>query len=373
MSGKRILIVANSAWNLMNFRREVITALINEGYSLETIISKSEDGASLEKIGVKVNYVRSSFRNKNTLNLIFLFVQLLICLLKRRPNLILSFTLLPNIYLSILSRILKIRIINNITGFGSFLGKNNKYSTVIIRLYQLALQQSNVIFFQNETDRNEFVSMKICSLKQAIILPGSGVNFNIFSYTGIQNECGIVFMMASRLIRDKGVLEYLSASKKLRTKYPFTNCKLFGDFDFGNPSAIGSEAFEIALNSSGVTYFPFTSDIASEIGQCDVAVLPSYREGLSRFLLEAGASGKIIIATDVPGCRELIVEGKNGYLCKPGSAESLFKAMEKVMLSRHSDRDKMCNASRELVKKKYDVRIVVEEYLRQVKILDSER
>jgi glycosyltransferase involved in cell wall biosynthesis len=369
MSNKEIVIVANNAWNLIHFRSELIAAIIEAGFNVTTILSKDDDAAGLHALGVNITRTQFSFRSRNSFIHLLLFFHVVFLIFVRRPSAILTFTIVPNIYCSIAAGILNIPVINNVTGFGSAFYKSGLTGKIITKLIKFAFRKSKRVFVQNETDMEELISLNICTLDQIKLIPGSGININKVPSSGMPKSSNFIFLMASRIIRDKGVMEYLTASELVKKYCPETSFYLYGDLDLLNPSSISQLEFSKALSQSSVQYHPFSENILDKIRLCHCVVLPSYREGLSRFLLEGGASSKIIVASDVPGCRELVRSGYNGYLSHSKDPISLANSMIKVLSVAKDQRIVWGERSRRLIEEKYDVKIIVLGYLNELRFL----
>jgi glycosyltransferase involved in cell wall biosynthesis len=259
----------------------------------------------------------------------------------------------------------------NITGLGSAVYKKNILSKLIITLYKFSLLNCKKVFFHNESDCKLFIEKKIISTWQAKIIPGSGVDLTRFSlaplprYNGI---AGLNFLMIARLIKDKGVVEYLAAAELLSKISPDSNFYLLGDFDLHNPSKISFDLFRKIKCLPYIKYFGLVDDVIPHIQSCHCLVLPSYSEGLPRSMLEASACGRILIGTCIPGITDIISERVNGFFCQPRNVQSLVVAMEKVLQLSSDELITMSNKSRQIAEEKFSADIVISEY---IGLLDS--
>ena len=242
-----------------------------------------------------------------------------------------------------------------IAGVGSiFVSKGIKIKIVraILSLqYRHAMNKAPIVFFQNNDDVELFLKKKIVKRSQVCVINGSGVNLDIFTPMSIPEQTA--FLSVSRLIKDKGVREYLSAARIVKERYPHTRFMLVGPFD-SNPSAIKPEELKPYIDDNVIEYFGEQRDVRPYLGQCSVFVLPSYREGVPKTVLEAMASQRAIITTDAPGCRDTVIDGENGYLVPVGDAVALADKMIELLNSP----DKiavMAKKGRRIAEEKYDV------------------
>jgi glycosyltransferase involved in cell wall biosynthesis len=275
---------------------------------------------------------------------------------KEKIELIFSYTIKPVIYGSIVAKFCGIKnIYSLITGLGyifiddSVRGKILR--SLVQTLYSIALKANQKVFFQNSDDLNLFVKNKIVAEKKSIVINGSGVDLDSFSYSSVPNNC--IFLFVGRLIKDKGIMEYLAAAQKIKSRYQQAKFQLVGASD-KNPTSITAEELRHITTSGIVEYLGFLNDVRPAIKAASVFVLPSYREGTSKAVLEAMSMGRPIITTDAPGCRETVVDGVNGFLVPIKNTEKLAEAMEKFIL--HPElMVKMGKESRHLAEEKYDV------------------
>lgn len=361
---KKVLMITSSARSFINFRYHLIKDFINKGYGV--IACATPDYADkntfdlLQEIGVK--YV--PIRIKNTgLNLFFdlrTIYNLFKLIEKEQPDLVFNYTIKPVIYGSIVAKLAKIdSVYSTITGLGYvFVGNALKVKVlrlIIKRMYAFALKFNKKIFFQNPDDLNLFVNSKIVNKFKAILIKGSGVDIDYYVSAPFPENC--TFLLVARLIKDKGIYEYIEATKWLKKKYPFVKFKLAGNYD-ANPNAIDKAKVNCWVTDGIIEYLGFLDNVKLILESSSVFVLPSYyREGVPKVILEAMASGRPIITTDTPGCRETVVDGKNGYLIPVRNVDKLIEAMEKFILSPKLI-PKMGRESRCIAEKDYDVRKV---------------
>ena len=328
--GRRVVLAANSSWNIVNFRAGLIRALQDEGYDPVVIAPREASTEQrISELGVEwlaVPIDRSGTNPLADLRLIARYSRLLrgIC-----PAAFLGFTIKPNIYGAIAARSLGIPVIANISGLGTVFIKRGPLLALVTRLYRFALSRAAVVFFQNPEDVALFLERGIVRPRQARLIPGSGVDPQRFDPVPLP-EGPPVFLLIARLLGDKGVREYVAAARSLRTELPEARFQLLGPLDEGNRTAIARSELDRWVNDGDVEYLGETGDVRPFVAAATAVVLPSYREGLPRTLLEAGAMERPLIATDVPGCRQVVADGVNGFLCRAGDAESLASAMRRL-------------------------------------------
>jgi len=287
-----------------------------------------------------------------------------------KPNLIMHFTIKSNIYGTIACKIAGIPSINTINGLGSAIIKENFLSRILKYLYKYSLIFSKKVFFQNNDDLDFFVDNKLVKKNIAGIVPGSGVDTKSFSdCTSTNNE--LTFLLVSRLLKDKGIYEYIAAIKELNKSN--LNCKflLAGQFDFGNPSSITKEEVKEWEDASIIKFLGKTDNIKEFFKIADIIVLPSYREGLSRVLIEAASASKPIITSNVAGCKDVVDDGVNGYLCEVKSTQSLQNCIQKMVQLSINDRVIMGENSKKIAMKRFDKDRVNKIYFKEIEKICS--
>ena len=355
-----IIIVANTAWSIVNFRTNLINSLTQAGYRVVAIAPEDEYTVRIpcEYISVKMNR-----RGTNPFEDILFFFKLRKIYRRLKPFAVLHFTSKVNIYGALASRKLGIYCINNISGLGSaFLG-GGFISQIQQVLYRLALRYADLVFFQNKDDADYFIKKKLVRPEQLDLLPGSGIDVNKYDPKPQSNSGSFIFLMISRLIKDKGIYEYVEAAKQIKGKYTDTEFRIVGFLDHSNPSAIKKEELDSWIKEGIIDFLGRKDDVREAIAASDCVVLPSYREGTPRILLEAASMAKPIITTNVAGCRQVVDNGKTGFLCRVRDRYDLADKMEKVMLLSESARKNMGLKGREKMKREFDEEIVIKKYL----------
>ena len=368
MNNKTIAIVINTSWNIYNFRLGLLKVLQKEGYRIVAIAPVDDYSPKLEALGVE--YHNITINNKGTnpvedLKLIAAFYQLY---KKIKPDVLLHYTIKPNIYGTVAARLAGIPVISNISGLGTVFLNNKLSSNVARLLYKIALQSPKKVFYQNSDDRQLFIDSRLVSKDKTGLLPGSGIDTVKFSPVD-QHKINdkFSFLFIARLVKDKGLLEYVEAARLLKVNYPDVHFKVLGAFYPGNPTAIKPDEMARWEQENIIEYLGTDNDVASVIAKSDCVVLPSYREGLSRVLLEAASMAKPIVTTDVPGCRDVVEDGANGFLCRVKDAEDLALQMDKMIQLEPSKLIGMGKKGRDKVINEFNEKIVIDRYISAIR------
>lgn len=368
---KKIVINSNIIWTIANFRIELIKALQEEGYEIICVSSSDQfsnhSEATLKALGCRLIQVDLDRKGLNPLRDMTYMTKLYRIYRQLSAGLILHYTVKPNIYGTIAAKFAGIPSINIVSGLGSGMLGGGMLAKLLIWLYRQSFRFSSAVLFENEDDRRFFISQGIIEESRSYYVPGAGLDTEQFDGCEKKSREGsLTFLMVARLLKDKGIYEYIEACREIKRLYPYAECLLGGVLDQDNPSAVTKEELEKWIEEEVVRYLGQTDDIKSFFSQADVIVLPSYREGLSRVLLEAASCRKPIIATDVPGCKDVVINGKSGYLCQPKDAQSLFEAMVKMIKS-SSSLEIMGDEARCHIQKNFSKEIVNSVYLNVIK------
>ncbi len=360
----RVLISINAARNVVNFRAALVRALVADGH--EVIAAVPDDGAlaAVEALGARVAVLPMTSASTSVTGDLALLGRYIRLIRRERPDAYLGWTIKPNTYGSLAARLMGVPRINNVSGLGTVFIRESWVTRVAEQLYRLGLGGSSTVFFQNHDDRNEFEKRALVDPARVEVLPGSGIDAAHYDPAAFPRagDGTIRFLMVARLIRDKGVAEFVEAARIVRALHPQARFALLGFLDVDNATAISRAELEGWVAEGVVEYCGAADDVRPFIGNCDCLVLPSYREGLSRVLLEAGAMARPAIATDVPGCRDVIVPGETGLLCAVRDAASLAESMTALIAMPPAARAAMGRAARAHIAENFDEIRVVKAY-----------
>lgn len=379
---KKFLIIGGECISLMRFRGELLKSIKKNKYEVYASAGGNCDQVKNWFKDEGINFIplqlnRTGINPIYDLNYIF---QLVHMIRKINPDIILAYTVKPVVYGLIASKICKVKYCYAlITGLGyafipSISLKKRVIKIIIILLYKFSLLKAKTIFFQNKDDLKLFKEKKIISnSKHAIVINGSGVNLDHYKFKPFPaNTKKINFLLIARLLKDKGIYEYVEAAKIIKKSYPYREVRfsLLGSLDT-NPSAITYDEIKAWTNKGLIHFIGETDDVRPFIEQCSVYVLPSYREGMPRSVLEAMSIGRPIITTNVPGCKETVIPGKNGYLVEMKSSDELALAMSKF-INNDKQLQKMGLYSRKLVAERFNVYNVNDIILKEIGIIPKE-
>lgn len=358
---KKIAVLSSHTPSLFWFRMDMILSFKSKGYKVYALGNESEDDwkEKFKKEGVEYIQIEVERNGVNPLNDLKTLKSIKTALLKIKPDKIFTFQAKTIIYGGIAANQLGIKeVYPLIAGIGSvFL--NDSLKTKIIRKilateYKFGMRNSPVVFFQNHDDEDVFRKNGIIKKQTVEIIPGSGVNTDNFIVQPLPDTFG--FLCISRLIRDKGVFEYLEACRRVKQNHPEIRCLLVGPFD-SNPSALKPEELQPFIDDGIIEYFGEQEDVRPYLNQANVFVLPSYREGTPKTNLEAMASGRAVLTTNAPGCKETVVDGLNGYMVPVKDIDALCDKME-YLIENPRIVEKMAVEGRKMVKNIFDVKIV---------------
>jgi glycosyltransferase involved in cell wall biosynthesis len=357
----KIAIVANTTWNIYNFRMNILEILTRNNFEIfvlapvDKYIFYKESFPEVSHIQIK-NLDRDS---TNPIKDLLLFSELISIYKRIRPDLILHYTVKPNIYGGFAAGYLKIPSIAVVTGLGYAFIHNGFIKKITKILYRMSSGFHNQIVFENTDDRNLFIEEKLISGKKGISVKGCGVDTHFFSASRgktIRNK--LIFTFIGRLLYDKGVVEFVEAAKIIKSRYDNVEFWMIGEIDHSNPATVKEEDLILWVKSRTVIYHGFKDNIKKYIAQSDCIVLPSYREAIARTITEAMSMEKVVIATETAGCREAIEHGKNGLLVPVREINLLADAMEEIIGMSEETRLKMGKEGRIKAVSQFDERLI---------------
>lgn len=367
----RILLVAGFAPSLINFRGPLLTTLVSKGHQVWAAAPLSIAAPDLKHLlaamGVRYLPIPLSRGSLNPFGDIATLLSLNCLLGQIHPDVVVAYTIKPVVYVGLVIRLrllldrgLATRFVPLITGLGYAFtsgGGGGKarwlLRALLQRLYFVALRSADVLVFQNPDDQDAFHAMGLIPpLAKTLRVWGSGVDLEAFTPQDLPDAH--IFLMLSRLLFDKGIREYVEAARLVRSKYPLAVFRLAGMLD-PNPAAIGLPELQSWINGGDVEYLGDLSSVQTALQECRIYVLPSYREGTPRSVLEAMATRRPILTTDVPGCRETVVHGVNGFLVPPRDPQALAEVMCKLIEQPEAVTQSMAQASLDLARERFDV------------------
>ncbi|UOK72818.1 glycosyltransferase family 4 protein [Ancylobacter polymorphus] len=362
-----ILMTVNAAWNIWNFRRPVVQALLADGHLLTVLAPPDESVAELERLGCRVLPLAMNAKGLNPAEGLQLLRRFKQVFRTERPDIVLSFTIKNNIFGAMAAQTVGVPFLPNVTGLGTAFLSGGLLQVIAEVLYRRAFGRLPIIYFQNSDDRDLFLQRHLVKAAQARILPGSGIDLVRFTAAEMPSpEAPPVFLMIARLLRDKGVHEFVEAARQVRARHPTVRFQLLGAAGSENRSSIDAPTLQKWVAEGAVEYLGTTQDVRPHIAAASCVVLPSYREGAPRTLIEAAAMARPLIATDVPGCRAVIDRDISGYLCDVRSAASLAAAIERFLGLSEEARRAMGRAGRAKMERDFDEALVVAAYRRAI-------
>ena len=363
---KKIAIAVNNSWYAWNMRTNLGLAIKKEGYEVVFICPYDRYSRKINKhfrhIDIKIS--PRGINPLEDLKAIFSFYRIY---KELRPDVILQFTIKPNIYGSIAARILRIPVINNIAGLGSLFVSQNFVTKIAKLLYKTSQKSAEKIFFQNQDDFKMFLHQRLVLSEKCDVLPGSGVDIDRFKAVRSNHDEKFRFILISRMLWSKGIKEFIEAATIVKKNYHNVEFQLLGHLDMENPSAISRKQMDIWDKEGIVDYLGTSDDVRVEISQADCVVLPSfYREGTPRILLEAASMQRPIITTNNIGCKDVVDDGINGYVCKIKNSADLAKKMKKMLNLTEEERCLMGKHGRNKMIREFDEKIVINKYLKSI-------
>lgn len=367
----RIAVLSSHTPSLFWFRMEMMQRFIEKGHSVYALGNEreSEWQKKFAEKGIIYHQINIQRNGTNPVKDVKCLISIKKQLKNIKPDKVFTYQAKTVIYGTIAANILGIaEVYPLIAGLGSlFLNddvKTKVIKKILVSEYRYALRKCPAVFFQNTDDVHAFKGEKIIKDQQVVLLHGSGVNLEVFQEAPLPET--FAFLCISRLIRDKGVFEYIKASEIIKKEYPDVRCMLVGPFD-SNPSSIRPEQLQPYIDSGIIEYFGEQADVTPYLEQCSVFVLPSYREGTPKTVLEAMASGRAVVTTDAPGCREAVLNKQNGLLVPIKDIEALVEAM-RYMIQSPQEMVCMAKEGRKRAENLFDVKKVNEKICQTMKL-----
>lgn len=363
-TNKRILVLANNDVGLYRFRKDLLAALLGAGH--EVYISLPDGGFVSELLQLGCRFIDTPIdrRGMNPLHDSKLFHQYRAILKKVKPDLVLTYTIKSNIYGGLACRMAHIPYAVNITGLGSAIENGGWLKKFVLTLYKPALKGARVVFFENAGNRDTLAATGVVPQGRDVVLSGAGVNLEDYPYRPYPQEGAVRFLFVGRVMHEKGVDELFAAAKRMKQEYgDSVEFHIVGSFEEGYKPLMDE------LEKAGVVkYHGYQSDVKRFYAMASCVVLPSYHEGMSNVLLEGAATGRAIITSDIPGCREAVEDGISGYLCPARDADALYEAMRRFVELPENWRGEMGHRGRERMGQRFSKTAVVAETIKHLEI-----
>lgn len=362
----RILLLANNVAGLISFRFEVVKAIIEQGHFITISAPFDKRMNELEAIGAKCVTTEIDRRGTNPVKDFMLICHYVNLIRKEKPDVVLSYTIKPNVYGGMVCRLYGIPQIVNITGLGTAVEKTSRIQKIVFLLYKIGLRKSRRIFFQNEENKR-FCEMHNLTPDCGSIIPGSGVNLIRFQLMDYPNDDTVKFIFISRIMKQKGIEQYLDTAIAIREEYPNTEFHILGYCEDAY-----QEKLKKLNNNKTIIYHGMTSDVRPFIANVHCIVHPTYYpEGMSNVLLESCASGRPVITTNRSGCKEIVDDGVNGFIVEQQNSEDLIGKVRKFLDLSFEEKKNMGIAARKKVEKQFDRNIIVKAYLEAIDSIGS--
>ena len=363
-SNKRILVLANNDVGLYRFRKDLLAALLGAGHEVYISLPNGDFVPELVRLGCRFMDTPIERRGTNPLHDSKLFRQYRAMLKKVQPDLVLTYTIKPNIYGGLACRMAHIPYAVNITGLGSAIENGGLLRKFILMLYKVSLKGARVVFFENAANRDALVNAGVVPQGRNVVLNGAGVNLNDYPYQEYPNDGTVRFLFVGRIMKEKGVDEFFVAAERMKKKYgKRVEFRMAGMFEEAYKQKIDE-----LVNDGIIEYLGYQADMKSLYGAASCVVLPSYHEGMSNVLLEAAATGRPLITSDIPGCREAVEDGVSGYICPAKDADALYDTMQCFVELPESWRAEMGRRGREQMEQRFSKAAVVAETIKHLEI-----
>jgi len=369
---KKIAVVSHLDLNIYLFRLELMKFLLNKGWKVYALFPEGEYSEKIKQYGIECIHYKLDRRSLNPFKELKTLLDIKTKLIQIKPHILHTVTVKPNIYGTIAGKMAGVPIIvNSVTGVGSFFVddsfKAKCVKEIILKLYSFTMRYSNGVIFLNQDDMNLFLNKKILKRDKAFLIKGSGIDTNLWKPVEKKqkNSYPVKIVCIARLIKHKGVEEYLRVAEVLKKEFKErVEFILIGDFYDGNHYPISEELLSRYIKNKIIIYYRWMplEDVKEMLRQCDIFVLLSYREGVPRTGIEALSVGLPIIITNVPGCKEIVEDGKNGFLVPVKNVDKVVEKL-KLLIENPNVRQKFGEYSRQKGVREFDVRLIVQKYL----------
>lgn len=362
---QKVLILSNHVMGIYKFRLELVEELLRKGYHVIILSPYEKKVEELVEMGCEYDEIKLERHGINPIKELLLLLQYRKQIKRIKPDVVLTYTIKPNLYGGMVAKSYKIPYIMNITGLGSAVQNRGILEKIIIVLYKLVTKKSYHIFFQNISNLNYFKRNRMLN-KNFSLLPGSGVNLERYKVLEYPSDEYINFVFIGRIMKEKGIEEYLKAAKIIKSKFPNVCFHICGFCE---------EKYKDILKKyeekGVIQYHGMVDDVTNILKISHCLVLPSYHEGMANVLLEAAASARAVIASKIPGCEETFQEGTSGFGIQIKDVDELVKKIEKFLSLSNDERKQMGLEGRKLIEQQFDRRIVINAYMKELKKIKS--
>ncbi|MEX3527040.1 MAG: glycosyltransferase family 4 protein [Burkholderia sp.] len=370
VSALRIVLVCNTARAIHTYRQGLIRMLVASGAEVIVLAPRDRTVEPLEAMGCRYLELPVASKGTDPLQDLRMLAAMRRHYRELRPQLVFHYTIKPNIYGSIAAWLARVPSVAVTTGLGYVFIRESRAASIAKRLYRFAFRFPREVWFLNRDDLATFTDGRLLAHPdRARLLHGEGVDIEQFAPTPLPEHDGFRFLLIGRLLWDKGVREYVDAARALKARYPQARFALLGRVGVDNPSAVSKTYLDEWVREGVINYLGEAHDVRPHIAAADCVVLPSYREGVPRTLMEASAMCRPIVATDVPGCRDVVADGETGLLCTARDSASLAEKMAAMLDMPAQARRAMGERGREKVLREFDEANVVERYRQTIRAL----
>lgn len=361
--GKKLLILANHFATIYKFRKELVSKLVEEGYDVVISLPFSQDIEKIKNLGVRVIDTKVDRKSLNPIKDLKLLNNYRKIIKEEEPDLVLAYTIKCNIYGGMACRMYDTPFMANVTGLGSAYYRGGFIKNIVSNLYRIGLKNAKGVFFENIANAQVLIDDKTINNDQAIVLKGAGVNLNHFQYCEMPSDKVVKFLFIGRIMAEKGVNELFEAIKRIKKDYSNVEFSFIGWFEEDYKDLIDN------LQKDGfIKYYGYQEDVRPFIRDSHCVVLPSYHEGMANVLLEGAAMGRVLITSDIHGCKEAVVEGVSGWTCKVKDSEDLYDKMKMFVDLPYEKKANMGKEGRRYMEKVFDKDKVVENTVEEMEI-----
>lgn len=363
----KIVLCDNRLGGLLGFRREVILHLVEQGYQVTLVAPRAT--TNWDMVGkplpcVRIVNVPMSPSGLNPFTDLRTYLAYRRVFREIKPDIVFTYTIKPNIYAGLAAKSLNIKCVSMFAGLGYIFEGDNFLRRQIIRFYKWGVSGSKYVLVLNQMIHDQLLAKKIVNEERIILLSGGeGINLDEFPYSETNYTSGIRFVLLARVLYDKGYTEFVQAAKVIHRQFKNTYFEILGPLAYDSPMGVEDAVFEADRTAGYFRYLGVTNAVQEFLSSPNVVlVLPSYHEGMSRSLMEGLAVGRPIITTDIPGCRETVEEGKNGYLVPKTDTSKLIAAIKRFIALPEKEKERMASYSRHIAETKFDVQNVIQVY-----------